>query len=101
MSYDTTHPPLFKVPPKYFLSFHILHLTSPKLLFIVFSAHHFPGWFGALDLGEVASSHRIATVFTVTKIKVTQALNQEKSIGVREVLPVILHKQDMRFKPCC
>lgn len=37
----------------------------------------------------------------VTKIKMTQAVNQEKSAGVREAFPVTLHKQDMSFKSCC
>lgn len=100
MSYDAIHPPLFQVPPRYFSSFSILHLARLKLVFS-FSAHRFPDWFDSLDLGGVASGHRIATVFTVTKIKVTQAVNQEKSTGVREGFPATLHKQDTRFKSCC
>lgn len=32
----------------------------------------------------VMLGHRIATVFRVTKIKVTEAVNQEKSTGVRK-----------------
>lgn len=100
MSYDTVPPNPFKVPPKCFSSFPILHLASLKLV-CFFRAHHFPSWFDSLDLGDVASGHRIETVFTVTKIKVTQAINQEKSIGVREEFPAILHKQDTRFKSCC
>lgn len=43
-------------------------------------------------LVNVASEHGIATVFTVTKIKVTQAVNQEKSAGVRGAFPATLHK---------
>lgn len=37
----------------------------------------------------------------VTKIKMTQAVNQDKSAGVREAFPGTLHKQDMSFKSCC
>lgn len=40
-------------------------------------------------------------MFTVTKIKVTRAVNQDKSTGVREMFPAILHKQDTSFKSCC
>lgn len=52
-------------------------------------------------LVNVASGHGITTVFTVTKIKVTWAVNQEKSAGVRGAFPGTLHKWDMSLQSCC
>lgn len=84
MSYGTVHPRSSKCHQTVFRPFLFFIGIVLNGFGLVFFLHCFPGWFESLDLGDVTSGHRIATVFRVTKIKVTEAVNQEKSAGVRK-----------------